>query len=292
MLTLREHMLSDDTRARHAGDVSQALVGCVSVAFSGPSPFLTTAGNRGTRLIIVADLSSLRERHNPSDELELLAGRFTVESAGGSLQNETTGQCRVAPRRPYGRRDESVRLRRGGEMRKYQAVIFDLWGTLVDELNYPEESRHMYQQKTYEMADVLGADRDDLAREWSSRAMQRIAGVFPTGEAVLQDICGSLGIEPSYDCIRASVRVRLEYIRDALSPRLGVVETLSILRKSGYRVGLISNCGDEASRLWALTQLAPMFDAVVLLFEVGLTKPDVRIYELAAQRLGVSSTRN
>ena len=33
------------------------------------------------------------------------------------------------------------------------------------------------------------------------------------------------------------------------------------------------------------TSLAPLFDVTVLSFEVGLTKPDVRIYEIAAQQL-------
>ena len=172
-------------------------------------------------------------------------------------------------------------------MSRYRAVIFDLWGTLVDELNHPEERRAIYLQKTFEMADILGADRNSFAGEWSNVAMRRISGVFPSTESALLHICGRLGIEPSEDCVRASVGIRYEYVREALSPRPGVMETLSILRKSGYSVGLISNCGDEVSRLWASTSLAPWFDARVLSFEVGLTKPDVRIYEITTQQLGV-----
>ena len=174
-------------------------------------------------------------------------------------------------------------------MSKYRAVIFDLWGTLVDELNHPEEHRATYLQKTYEMADILRAGRDRFASEWSKAALHRISGAFPSTEAALLHICESLGIEPSEDRIRASVQIRHEYVRKALSPRPGVLETLTILRESGYRTGLISNCGDEVSRMWATTCLAPMFDATVLSFEVGLTKPDLRIYAMAAQHLGVPS---
>ena len=162
-------------------------------------------------------------------------------------------------------------------MSRYRAVVFDLWGTLVDELNHPEENRATYLQKTFEMADILRADRDKFASEWAKAALQRISGDFPSTEAALLHICESLGIEPFEDRVRASVRVRHEYVREALT----------ILRESGYRVGLVSNCGDEVSRMWASTSLAPMFDAKILSFEVGLTKPDLRIYAMAAQQLGV-----
>lgn len=173
-------------------------------------------------------------------------------------------------------------------MNTFRAVVFDLWGTLVDELSHPEENRVKYMQKTHEMADLLGADPDQFASEWSHVAIQRISGAFPSTEAALQHICRRLGLDPSQDRIQASVRVRQQYVREALSPRPGVVETLTALKESDYMIGLISNCGDEVSGLWSSTSLAPMFDATVLSFEVRLMKPDVRIYEIAAQHLGVS----
>ena len=49
-------------------------------------------------------------------------------------------------------------------MKTYQAVIFDLFGTLIDELMHPEVNRRVYVQKRNEMADALGVDRDEFAR--------------------------------------------------------------------------------------------------------------------------------
>ena len=174
-------------------------------------------------------------------------------------------------------------------MNRYRAVVFDLWGTLVDEVSHPEEKQRKYRQVTCKMADLLGVDSEAFARAWSRGAIRRIAGAFSSTEEELLHISGVLGVEPSEDRVKASATVRNEFIRGALSPRPGTVETLSTLREAGYRVGLVSNCGDEVSRLWGSTPLAQLFDAVVLSFEVRITKPDVRIYETAARRLGVSA---
>ena len=174
-------------------------------------------------------------------------------------------------------------------MSKYKAVVFDFWGTLVDDLMYPEANWLLYQQKNTEMADLLGVDRDGFAKGWAAGAAQRMVGGFSSNEAALLHICRELGAEPGQDCIHGVAEIRYAYVRSALSPRPGTVETLSTLKDAGYRVGLISNCGEEVSRLWHTTPFAPLVDAAVLSFDAGLAKPDPRIYELAVGRLGVAA---
>ena len=174
-------------------------------------------------------------------------------------------------------------------MSKYKAVVFDFWGTLVDDLMYPEANWLLYQQKNTEMADLLGVDRDGFAKGWAAGAAQRMVGGFSSNEAALLHICRELGAEPGQDCIHGVAEIRYAYVRSALSPRPGTVETLSTLKDSGYRVGLISNCGEDVSRLWHTTPFAPLMDAAVLSFDAGLAKPDPRIYDLAVGRLGVAA---
>ena len=176
-------------------------------------------------------------------------------------------------------------------MSRYDAVVFDLWGTLVDELTHPEAHRLVYRRKTDETADLLGVDRDDFARAWSATAPDRMVGRHPSTEATLSHICRQLGAEPGADRISAAAQVRYEYVRAALSPRPGTVETMSTLKESGYSVGLISNCTEEVSRLWRSTPFSPLVDEAVLSFDAGLAKPDPRIYELAITGLGVSANR-
>ena len=171
---------------------------------------------------------------------------------------------------------------------KYRAVVFDLWGTLVDELTYPEANRLTYRQKTDETADLLGLDRDAFADAWSAGAAGRLVGAFST-EGALLHICGRLGVEPDAGRLRAAVEVRFDYVREALSPRPGTVETLTTLRDLGCGVGLISNCSEEVSALWCSTPFAPLVDTAVLSYDVRLAKPAPRIYEMAVEGLGITA---
>ena len=83
--------------------------------------------------------------------------------------------------------------------------------------------------------------------EWVDVFYERMAGVFPSTEATLRHICKRLGVEASEDRIASSAETRLEYSRNSIVPRPGVVETLAALRDRGYKVGLISNCTEEVS---------------------------------------------
>lgn len=63
------------------------------------------------------------------------------------------------------------------------------------------------------------------------------------------------------------------------------------LRQAGYRTGLLSNFWDDAR--YVLSQVFPLldqFDGVIISAEVGLMKPDPRIYHLAAESVGVKTT--
>ena len=75
-------------------------------------------------------------------------------------------------------------------------------------------------------------------------------------------------------------------VSDALVPadHVGVVARL---RDRGVRVGLVSNGGSATQRA-KLRRLGLAFDAVVISGEVGLRKPDPRIFRLALRRLGAT----
>ncbi len=60
--------------------------------------------------------------------------------------------------------------------------------------------------------------------------------------------------------------------------------------KSHYKIGLISNIATNWIRSKFLTpDEVKLFDDMVLSFEVGVTKPDPKIFHIAADRLGVET---
>ncbi len=69
-----------------------------------------------------------------------------------------------------------------------------------------------------------------------------------------------------------------------------LVDYIKQLRQTSYRLGILSNFGDEARQLWGeVYGFSQYFDSLTISCEVGLMKPDPRIYHLALQRLEVQS---
>lgn len=67
-----------------------------------------------------------------------------------------------------------------------------------------------------------------------------------------------------------------------------LLEFIRMLRRR-YKVGLLSNAfSDLRHYLTEVWQLSELFDAIIISAEVGVMKPDERIYRLALEQLGVS----
>ena len=61
------------------------------------------------------------------------------------------------------------------------------------------------------------------------------------------------------------------------------------LGQAGYRLGILSNFGDAARRLWSeVYPFIDTFEGVIISAEVGVMKPDPKIYRLAAESVGVA----
>jgi putative hydrolase of the HAD superfamily len=71
------------------------------------------------------------------------------------------------------------------------------------------------------------------------------------------------------------------------------VQTLSGLRTSGLKLGLITNRSMRMqSRKLQCLALAPMFDTILISEAEGISKPDPRIFHRALERLNVSPARS
>lgn len=73
-------------------------------------------------------------------------------------------------------------------------------------------------------------------------------------------------------------------------PNEPLLEFIAKELKPNYKIGFLSNAAaDWTEELFTQDQLA-LFDDVILSFQHFMSKPDVKIFELAAERLGLETT--
>lgn len=160
---------------------------------------------------------------------------------------------------------------------RFRAVVFDLWQTLVP---WPADSAlALYAQ----MADAVGAPRDEFIDVWQSHRRHREVG--PLDDSV-RSVLDRLGLDADAQLV---VTMRRDWTRGALVPRPGALEMLAELRRRGHLLGLITVCTEDVAELWESSVFGGTFEATVFSCEVGLAKPDPRIYELCCERLRVEA---
>ena len=168
---------------------------------------------------------------------------------------------------------------------KFNTVIFDLFGTLVDD--FVSSVGQMHQ----EMAAALAVPYEQFIRLWGQTAKMRIIGAFDTVEANIKYVCDTMNVQPGADQISNAVEIRMKYIRLALRPRPDADSTLRQLKEQSYQIGLLSNCSIEIPILWPETAFADLFKSPVFSSRERLKKPDPRIFHLACERIGVTPER-
>lgn len=173
-------------------------------------------------------------------------------------------------------------------MASIRAVFLDVGGTLL----HPD--RRFIVERLVEHGTVIP---DDLgAVEAGARALVRSIllsddprddtarlGVF--WEAfVRQAGCPEAGVEPVVEAIMERHREGVLWS----TVEEGALEALMALRTAGYILGVVSNSDGRVAQLLDRAGLLPHFDFVIDSTEVGMEKPDPRIFELACERAGVA----
>ncbi len=145
-----------------------------------------------------------------------------------------------------------------------KAIIFDCFGVLAEDGWTPFKRKHiMHDTKLIEEVARLGALTDK--------------GVLHNEETV-QAIATLLKVD-SYD---------LQQALETKVPNENMFELIMNELKQHYKIGLMSNANyDVVNELFEIEQAA-LFDAHVLSHETKLLKPDRKMFELMAERLGVA----
>ena len=168
---------------------------------------------------------------------------------------------------------------------KYKAVIFDLFGTLVN--MYPwTESNNVLRQ----MAEHLTIPPEEFIDFWLVTFNERMTGTFRKYEDCIKYISQQAGVAAQEEQIELAANLRnVMSERELASTREGALEVLSYLKSNDYKTGLISDCSTIIPEIWDTTPLAPFIDVAVFSCIEGIKKPDERIYRTATTRLGVET---
>ena len=164
---------------------------------------------------------------------------------------------------------------------KFDAVILDLFGTLVDDFGTSIGSTNT------DLAIPLEVPSEPFAKIWRQTSEMRTNGTFQTVEAGMEYVCNAIGSPVTAQQMKRAVEMRLQQIERGLKPKPDAITTLSKLKDMGYKIGLLSNCSIEIPILWPETEFASLVDSAIFSSRERLKKPDLRIYSLACDRLGV-----
>ena len=170
-------------------------------------------------------------------------------------------------------------------MKKYKAIVFDLFGTLVGTFS---SSAHDIVLEN--MAATLGVPDRAFASlfDYDMRKAREL-GAYASIEGNIEIACNQLGLNPTAAAIEEAAKYRYDFMEKALVPRGDAVQTLAQIRAKGYAIGLLSDCSPEVPQLWPNTPFVGIIDVPVFSCEVGLKKPDPGIYKLLCERLGLGA---
>ena len=171
-------------------------------------------------------------------------------------------------------------------MKDVRAVLFDAGGTLIH-VDGPRVCRAAgvgWDADVFRAAEAtaVGAVRALVLEKPGSTDAERLP-------LYLDTMLSALGLPPGPPRNEAAGRVAVEHRRANLWSRCAdrAAETLEILRERGYRVACISNADGRVRALLEAAGLLAHLEFVVDSAEVGVEKPDPRIFRAAAQRLAL-----
>ena len=162
-----------------------------------------------------------------------------------------------------------------------KAVIFDMFETLVT----------LFTGRTYfseHIAADLGQPIEAFRKCWHETEKDRTLGKYSMEEGLTITL-KNLG---AYSASNVELICRKR--REALGDTFKAIPTESIwllktLHEKGHKVGLITNTFSDERDMILASPLFPLFDAAMISYEQGISKPDPEIYRRAMQALDVTA---
>ncbi|PEP10182.1 2-haloalkanoic acid dehalogenase [Bacillus wiedmannii] len=167
-------------------------------------------------------------------------------------------------------------------MRSYKAMLFDLDDTLLDRNKAVDNLFLLVLEKCYE--DVSDTVKNNMLQKFKEYD-KREYGISNK----------TIVLESLFDEFAPIYRLPHNYIQDFWNENFPTCfsidqNTIHFLNhiKSHFKIGIITNGSTHRQKAKIInTNLNNYFDTIIISEEVGLSKPDKRIFELALNKLNV-----
>jgi FMN hydrolase / 5-amino-6-(5-phospho-D-ribitylamino)uracil phosphatase len=184
-------------------------------------------------------------------------------------------------------------------MRPVRAVLFDYGHTLVDFRRTEEALREAYRQisarieavaymEVPELLDlverVTGGVERMIEESYAARRLEEL-----DQSQLLRESFAAIGFDLPDDVLAHVVALDHSAYSNSITAEPETMETLGLLKDAGYRMGLVSNVTLLPSLMredLAKLGFDAYLDVTVFSSEVGVRKPDPRIFRAALERLG------
>ncbi len=165
-----------------------------------------------------------------------------------------------------------------------QACVFDAYGTLFDFNSAVAVCDRVPAEKTAKLSDVWR--QKQLQYTWLRSLMRQHADFWQvTGEALDYALAAT-------DIADREVRERLMLLYRELAPFPEVRDVLQELRAAGMKTAILSNgTPGMLADVVDAAGIGHLLDHTLSVEEVGVYKPDPRVYQLAVDRLGVPAAQ-
>jgi len=161
-------------------------------------------------------------------------------------------------------------------MNPIKAVIFDQGG--VREIDTDEYTYHT-------LAKLLRRDYSEVKKISEKLREDFFTGRIDTREYFVL-LTKDLGVEAEPNELMLTWKRCFIAKSDVI---VGVDRIISRLKEDGYKVSILSNAEPFLAEVNMRRGRYEGFDSVILSYQVGLKKPDERIFKLAAEKLGLSA---
>ena len=167
-------------------------------------------------------------------------------------------------------------------MKNIKAIIFDAYGTLFDVNSAAEKCKDKIGDKWESFANFWRTTQ--LEYTWLRSLMKRHKDFWQITEDSLDKSMKTFSIDPS-------MKNELMNLYKVLSPFKEVPETLKKLKGKNFKLAILSNGTPSLlDELVKSNNLDKLFDDIFSIEEVGIYKPDSRVYDLPIKKYKIKNS--